>query len=481
MKKNIILSFVILTLILGLGLTPIVNERIIVKSRENSILNLPSIGQFTGDLNNDNPWNPEDEGDHFPTGWEYWWNYMMLTLDDGSHWDIAVMFLYQMNWTGRQWSDTDGFAFIRIQSWNRETGKYYDCIHVEYHPGVLQHKKNIVDLKFYNSTMKGLYPNYSVHAEDDINNIELTVDLNALALPHWIAQDALNGELPVGTGSFHYGGIPFVGITGNLSINGTKSNVTGVGYYERAFGNAHLTDSYIRFTSFKELRKVRHLYSSIAKWLLKEIITNGIKKTHSLHRSTDNLLGYDWVWIAFENGWSMILCRLLVFGKVDGLSPSILMLNDGKEYWEFGDVYVKAKRNIYLEESDIFLPLDLEITGFKGNKQIHVVFNSTTNMTKMYINIGIPQGNFLVAGEATGFFKDGEKTITLNGNGTNTPLRVIPKIIKHRSLKIDILLPPNGLGISVRKVSHRLGFERFFKFQLRPFEFIFYIKPVSDI
>jgi hypothetical protein len=405
----------------------------------------------------------------------------MLTLEDGSHWDIAVMFLYQMNWTGRQWSDSEGLAFIRIQSWDRETGKYYDCIHADHHPGELQHKKNIVDLKFLNSTLKGLYPDYSIHAEDDINKIELTADLHAIAIPHWIAQDALNGELPVGTGSFHYGGIPYVSITGNVSINGTISNVTGVGYYERVFGNAHLTDSYIRFTPLKELRKVRRLYTSIAKWFLKELITNKLKRTYSFHRTTDNIMGYDWVWVAFDNGWSMILCRIIAFGKVDGLSPAILMLNDGKEYWEFGVVYVNVKRNIYLEESDIFLPLDLEITGYKGNKQIHIVFNSTTNMTKMYINIGIQQGNFLVAGEAKGFFKDGENTIILNGNGTNTPLRVIPKIIKHRSVKIDLILPPNGLGISFRKVVHRFGYERFFKFQLRPFEFVFYIKPIADI
>ena len=95
MRKNIILPFVIIILILGCGLNPIFNERIIVKSQENSVTDslIFNIDRILHDKNNDNPWTPEDEGDHFPTGWEYWWNYMMLTLDDGSHWDIAVMFL----------------------------------------------------------------------------------------------------------------------------------------------------------------------------------------------------------------------------------------------------------------------------------------------------------------------------------------------------------------------------------------------------
>jgi len=56
--------------------------------------------------------------------------------------------------------------------------------------------------------------------------------------------------------------------------------------------------------------------------------------------------------------------------------------------------------------------------------------------------------------------------------------RWLPKGVKHRSLDIDLFLPPNGFGFSIKKVSHRIGFERYLKIQLRPrFEFVFYIKP----
>jgi predicted secreted hydrolase len=472
--KKIIVSIAVILLFLGSGLASAIdgqtNE---AKNRMQPLLN-------SSNPKSDNPWTPADEGDHFPTGSEYWWLYTMLTLDDGRHWDMCAQFFYTMNWTGKQWSETKGKSYIRIQSWDRETGEHFDCLHVTEHPEAFQHRKNMVDLKFYNSTMKGLYPDYTAHFDDDIDNIQLNVNFHATTLPHWCAQDALNGWIPCGTGIMRYGCIPLGEIKGNLSINGTTFNVTGVGYHEHQYADYNSFTSF-KFTTLKNLSRVLSLYSSFAKWWLSENINNGLERTHSLHLSTDNLLGYDWIWIAFDNGWSMILYRLVALGVVDGHSTALLMLTDGKKYWEIGDIYIKIIKETYLEESDMYLPLDFEITGFKKNIRIDVIFNSTTNMTKVYASDGkLKVGNFLVAGEATGSFTDGEKTVPLNGNGTNTPLRFIPRI-KHRSLDIDLTVPPNGLGITIKRVSHKSGLERFFELQLRPtFEFMHYIKHISD-
>ena len=426
----------------------------------------------------DTLWTPEDEGDHFPCGGEYWWLYTMLTLEDGSHWDMCCKFIYTMNWTGKQWSETNGRCELRIQVFNRETGKCFDSIHAIDHPGVFQHKKNMVDLKFYNSTMKGLYPNYTAFFDDDINNIQLTVDFNAVAPPCWHLQESVNGTIPIGTGTLRYGSLPFVEVKGNLSINGTVLNVTGIGYYEHLFGDSFVAQS-IRFTSLKDLLKVGSLYSSIAKWLLSERIKNGLKKTHFLHM--DNLRGTDWIWVAFDNGWSVMFERLRFGVFAEGPCVGNLILSDGKESWEFADVYIKINRETYLQESDLYVPLDFEIRGFKDNKSIFIVFNTTTNITKKYgMARAFEGGLFLAAGEAAGYFKEGETTISLCGQGLNNPCLFTPKT-KYRSLEIELLLPPYGFGISIRKISHPLGIEIFFKLQLRPtFEFIFYIKPAPE-
>ena len=102
-------------------------------------------------------------------------------------------------------------------------------------------------------------------------------------------------------------------------------------------------------------------------------------------------------------------------------------------------------------------------------------------MVELYTEDFDPKTNgysSIVLGKAEGYYRDGEENVSLNGSFILQQSRWLYKFIKHRSREIEILLQPHGLGISIRKVSHRLGFERFFKFQLRPtFEFMFYIKP----
>ena len=166
-----------------------------------------------------NAWSPEVEGDHFPCGVEYWWLYTMLTLEDGRQWDMCTQFFYVMNWTGSSWSDEDGISYVRIQSWDRESGEYYDCFREACHPGPFSHKKNMVDLEYYNSTMQGTYPDYTAHFEDDINGFTLNVDVHAIAQPYQHLGSIVNGRIPLGTGTFSYWSIPYLEITGNITIS----------------------------------------------------------------------------------------------------------------------------------------------------------------------------------------------------------------------------------------------------------------------
>jgi hypothetical protein len=329
--------------------------------------------------------------------------------------------------------------------------------------------------------MKGLYPDYTAHFEDNVNRIELTIEFHAVTPSYWHFKEAVNGTIPIGIGTFRYGSIPYVEIKGNLTINGTIFNVTGVGYYEHTFGD-RLVDQIIRFIPPREFIKVCHLYSSIIKWSLIGRTNNWIQKTHSPLVSIDNQRGYDWIWTVFDNGWSIIFYRLRIgipFGFTEGPCFGVLMITDGKKIWEFNDIYIKINKETYLKDIGLYVPLDYQIIGYKGNKIINIVFNSTTKMTKTFRNIKSFKGwLFLEAVEAVGYFKEGEKIIPLYGKGTTTP-SLIETNVKYRSLKIELILPPNGVGISIKRMSHILGYEVFFELQLKPFfELKFFIKKI---
>ncbi|MCK4996512.1 MAG: hypothetical protein KAR55_06450, partial [Thermoplasmatales archaeon] len=219
-------------------------------------------------------WTPEDEGDHFPCGCEWWWIYATLTLDNGEHWDVALMFSYWMNRTKKGYDP--GLSYYRVQCWNRESGDCYDLIHYDmgYPNPYFHHKKNIVDLKYHNCSMKGLYPNYVIHAEDNNNNISFNLKCHADSIPLWVAEESTGGFVPYGiSGIFRYGLIPRNNVTGNISINGSNYNVTGVGYYEHQFGDMNPLNPF-KIHSIKELLNITKLYSKVCSWWANEVISN---------------------------------------------------------------------------------------------------------------------------------------------------------------------------------------------------------------
>ena len=465
MKKNISKKFFIfgvVLILLILSFQPITSKNINNLNEEYAINNNLK-NNIKKNLN-----NPDIEGDHFPCGVEYWWLYTILNLEDGRQWDMCAQFFYVMNWTGSNWSETDGISYIRIQSWDRETGQYYDYFYESKHPGEFQHKKNMVDLKYYNSTMKGLYPNYTAHFDDDINNIILDIKVKAVAPLYQHLSNIVNGTIPIGTGTFSYWSIPRVDLIGNLTINGTTYNVTGVGYHEHLFGDRQINGIFrFRFSSLKGLLKVNLLYLSIIKWMLQPRAISWLYKMHRPHISVDNLRGYDWIWSTFDNGWSMIFVRLRLgypFSFTEGPCYGVLILTDGENIWEFGEIYIKITQDQYEEESGLYVPLDFKIMGLKDDKRIFLSFNSTTDFTRLYNKFtqikSTSGGLFLAAGDTTGYFEHGEETVLLNGQGTNTPFLLIP-LLKYRSLEVQLLLPPDGFGFIINKITPWRGLQSF--------------------
>ena len=130
---------------------------------------------------------------------EWWTFYVVLELEDGAHWDVLIQFEYGAQPTNR--SDLSAFLLL-LYCFDRDSGKMHDFTMSE-NKGTtggkeipFYFKKNMIDLKYRNCTMKGLYPNYSTHVEDDEKTFILDLSLNATSLPHWSAQEGSNGYFP---------------------------------------------------------------------------------------------------------------------------------------------------------------------------------------------------------------------------------------------------------------------------------------------
>jgi len=426
-------------------------------------------------------WDPNDDGDHYPCGYEIWCYHSFLTLENGQKWDAAATFVYFMSKTRKGYGD--GMSFCRIRHWDRQTSKFYDDIRIDEFPGIFHTEKNVVNLTYYNCTAKGSYPYYSFHCEDYKNNITTNMQCHATSSPCWLFNEPTGGVLPWGlSGSGRVYFIPTLDVTGNININGSFYNFTGVAYIEHDFVYSDFANP-LKFYSIKELRSNLKLISSAVKWWVSEVKDNRPKKSPALHVSTDYFIGWCWSWVAFDNGWSLVMFRPTISELVEYLVPAFLYLTkDGKSYTEIGCVYWKNNQAEYIERMDLYIPMNFDVTGYKGDIKLDLSFIPTTNMTKAYDDPSADQvsGTFYCCGNVTGKCTDKGSNITLKGFYSIEQTRLqspLSKTTRHLSLDIETLLPPEGLGITIKRVSHLIGIEEYFRLIIKPkFDFKFYVR-----
>ncbi len=429
------------------------------------------------------PITPEDEGDHYPIGYEIWFYHASLIFEDGQHWDTLATFVYFMN------KDKDGYtngsSFIRNRIWNRETGECFDYFQPDDFPGEFKTTKNEVNLAYYNSSGEGLYPNYHFYIDDDVHNIKTDLNFHATSYPCWLAEESMNRTIPTGFNGFcsaYF--IPLLEVEGSVTINGNAYNVTGIAYFEHDFADYYSGNPFYVF-SFKEVYKNLRLTSSYSIWLVKQVIFNRPRVAPSWHRSSDNMAGWIWKWMVFENGWSIVIFLPAIICVSGGVVPVFLYLSkDGVNYSEFGCVNWRNIREKYVKRAGIYIPIEYEIIGRKGDTEFCIKYNSTTGITALYGSDWSPDSNmdsvtFYSCGDVTGYGKDENGEVQLYGHGAFEQTRVFSKFIKHRSRDIELILPPKGLGISFKFRSHYLGYERFLKIQIRPLDIEFYIKRIT--
>ena len=325
----------------------------------------------------------------------------------------------------------------------------------------------MVDLKYEKNSIKGLYPHYTIHIEDD--NQDLTVDMKykAKIFPHWSAQDSTNGYLPIGFDCYRYGWLLNCKLLGSLAIGKEFHKIEGTGYLEHAYGNWSYANPFQRLSGIK---KTISTYANLFNWWFSQ---HNPKIPDRIAFTTDNNpFGYDWFWGVFDNDWTVFYGNSLFWVK-DGPAFGVLSLfTNGNNYIDFNDVKFHYNKINYIRKYDMYYPVDLTIIARSDDKKIKLRVYPACDGNE-YID-EFKGGGFYRAfiiperpGRIKGVYEDNEKTVKLEGDCKIEQQRQ-PSKLGHNALKIDFIKPPNGIGIVFDLDSHYLKKKIFTKLQLAP-------------
>lgn len=406
-----------------------------------------------------NPWTAQDEGDHYPSRKE-WWAVETLfeTLDDKKKWSFKGSMAYE--------KDTPSCFIINLLF---DINSNKCIIHRTINDDInkFKHKKNIVDLKYEDFTIKGIYPNYHLHLDKKDSDFTVDMDIKAKILPHWSAQDSTNGYLPFGLDHYRYGWLLNSDVTGFIQFNNKIHKIKGKGYIEHAWGNFSYSNPFKRFSGIK---KTISTYYNLFNWWIKN---NKLKIPDRIAFTTDNnAFGYDWFWGVFKNDWSIFYGNSL-FWISEGPAIGILTLfTKGNNYLDFSNVRFRYNKILYIKEYDLYYPIDISVTAELEDKKIELRAWSVCDPyeyidkfkgDRFYRAFIMPE----MPGQIKGLYKDVNQKVELEGDCKIVPQRQQSKL-GHNSLKIDFIKPPKGVGIAFDLDSHFLKKKIYTKLQLAP-------------
>ncbi len=387
-----------------------------------------------------NPWTPEDEGDHYPSMKEWWCiQTFFKTLEDNRKWNLKSSFAYELETPScfflYHLFDITSKKFVAGKSLNDKIEK-------------LSHKKNKVDLKYEKNSIKGLYPKYKIHIEDEKKDLIAEINYNAKIYPHWSAQDSTNGYLPFGLDYYRYGWLLNCDLSGSLKFMEHTYKIKGKGYLEKTWGNFSYTNPFQKLSRFK---KTISIYGNLFYWWFahrKPKIPNQIAFT-----SENNPFSYDWFWGIFKNDWSILYGNSLFWLSKGPAFGVLTLFTEGNKYIDFSDVSFHYNKIKYIEEYDMYYPTDLNLTAKIDDKKIKL---RVWPDCEIYEYIEKFKGNgfyraFIlpeIPGKIKGIYTDSERTVKLEGDCKIEQQRQ-PSKLGHNSLKIDIIKPPKGVGVKV--------------------------------
>ena len=250
----------------------------------NKIKNFNNFHKETPLLSHRNVLKGNDEGPHQNMIFEMkeWWYYNAYLNDENSelkNWFILMSIQLYPTFSG-----------LKLELYDDENESYggdysipIDDIHA-YGPGV--------NLFFNNSFEIGRYPNWHIYAEyTQPDKLEIIVNLTfkANSLPMWLIKNTGHNR---SNSFFGYYCVMNCSVYGNISLNGTIYNVSGLGYHDHT-------------------------------WAPNKFI---------------NLLNiWDWLCIHFDNGWDMFVGK--IFSEKRYLSSkfgpgSLCFTPDGEKFYE---------------------------------------------------------------------------------------------------------------------------------------------------
>ena len=223
MRKNLkILLSCIVILFLILATSPFTNAKFSGNLKSNRILDHP----------NRKILKPEDEGPHFHRllPMREWWYYNVVFDKSNSelrNWSAMISF----NYMSKSFEEPD-IMFITLYD---EGNKTYGGM-VERERGALQAKGPGVNITFENSWVKGEYPNWYLHVEDEDadqeHEIILDFHFEAKSCPYWVMMNTGCGSSrsPLG-----YYSINHCDVRGNVIIDGEAYEIHGTGYHDHTW------------------------------------------------------------------------------------------------------------------------------------------------------------------------------------------------------------------------------------------------------
>ena len=345
--------------------------------------------------------SPEDEGVHFNTiaNIREWWYYTVVFSEDCelAGWTATIGFCH-MSWGDLRLTFKPDILVVTLHS---PDGKEYGGLINKQRKEILgllgsstleAHTPG-VDIKYEKSWVKGVAPEWHVHAEDgDIdkeNEIVMDLDFFASSSPLWIQSNRL---IDKGEGSI--ANYIFMGceVTGEVIIDNLKYEVKGIGHHEHSWS------------------------PGVLKFAVK---------------------GWDWCHMTLDNGWNIYYSKYSITreilssseSKINPYASLIITTDNGETITNLDNIDITT-----LDSDKLFLllkmPSELDISAKPSSTQIllknydldldiKIKSENTYKKTwKFPTYVGMKIGLNTVTGTIKWSDEDGNHEIELNGTGT---------------------------------------------------------------
>ena len=345
--------------------------------------------------------SPQDEGVHFNSilNLREWWYYTVIFSEDSdlAGWTATIGFCH-MAWGDLRLTFKPDILVVTLHS---PDGKEYGGLINKQRGEILglfggktlEAKSPGVDLKYGDSWASGEAPNWHIHAEDkDIDkehDIIMDLDFFAPSSPFWIHSNRLFDQGEGNIANYIFTGCE---VTGDVTIDGLKYEVKGVGHHEHS-------------------------------WSL------GVVK-FAIH-------GWDWNHITLDNGWNIYYSKYSLTrqrlqtstSKINPFASLIITTDKGETLTQLKDidVTIKASDKLFLL---LKMPIEMKVTAKPDNTQmllktynikleINILTENAYDKTwKFPTYLGMNIGMSMITGKVSWTDDDGDHEIELNGTGT---------------------------------------------------------------